>query len=231
MAGVGVLLFMLLAGANAVAAEAVQSPESIQQAARLYLEAQFKDSAERPTITVVAPDQRLRLAQCESPLEAFSPPGQRGVGATSVGVRCPGPTTWTLYVQATVALYRQVLVTTRPLMRGQPLSGDAVRLEARDVTRLTQGYLTDIKSIDGMLAKRSIPADTVLGPALVQAPIAIRRGEKVVLLAQGGGVEVRMEGRALADAAVGEPVRVRNLSSGRVVEGVVVSPGVVGVRF
>jgi flagella basal body P-ring formation protein FlgA len=39
-----------------------------------------------------------------------------------------------------------------------------------------------------------------------------------------------MEGEALADAARGERVRVRNMASGTVVEGVVAAAGVVHMR-
>ena len=40
-----------------------------------------------------------------------------------------------------------------------------------------------------------------------------------------------MQGTAMADAGIGDRVRVRNLSSDRVVEGVVDSPGVVRVTM
>jgi flagella basal body P-ring formation protein FlgA len=51
----------------------------------------------------------------------------------------------------------------------------------------------------------------------------------VALVAGGGGFEVRMAGRALADAGTGEVVRVENLSSRRVLSGVVAAPGEVRV--
>ena len=122
-------------------------------------------------------------------------------------------------------------MTTHPILRGAIFGPEDVQQEVKDTARLTQGYLTDLKDVIGMVARRSVPAGAVLHPGLVQAPVVIRRGETVVLLARANGMEVRVEGRAMADGAVGDVIRVRNLSSGRVVEGVVVSPGVVEVRF
>jgi len=58
---------------------------------------------------------------------------------------------------------------------------------------------------------------------------AVKRGEPVALVAGGGGFEVRMAGRALADAGTGEVVRVENLSSRRILSGVVAAPGEVRV--
>jgi flagella basal body P-ring formation protein FlgA len=42
-----------------------------------------------------------------------------------------------------------------------------------------------------------------------------------VLIARAGGLEVRMAGIALADGRASESIRVQNLSSQRIVEGIV----------
>lgn len=210
----------------------IQPLGTIVTAARDYLLQQNSTSGPfKPQVTVGAPDPRLRLAVCGDKLEAFTPPGQKTLGNTTVGVRCSGANPWTIYVQASVALIEPVLVAQRPLSRGTVLSGDDVTLAEKDVARMTQGYLTDIKDINGMVLKYSVTAGAVLRPSLLQPPIVIKRGERVILLAEGGGIQVKMEGQSLMDGAVGDIIRVRNLSSHRVVEGTVVSPGVVQVRF
>lgn len=212
-------------------AEELQSLESIQQAAVAYLEGQHADSRTPPQVSAGRIDSRLRLASCDTPLEAFTPPGQRNVGMTTVGVRCAAPVSWTVYVQATVALVQPVLVVRRSLPRGTVLSRADVDVVEQDVTRLATGYLTDLKDIEGMVLRRSVTAGAVLHPGLVQHPVSIRRGERVTILGQVGGIEVRMEGQALMDGARGEVIRARNLSSGRDIEGVVVAPGVIQVRL
>ena len=69
----------------------------------------------------------------------------------------------------------------------------------------------------------------MLRPSDLSVAAAVRRGQPVALVAGGAGFEVRMAGRALADAAAGETVRVENLSSRRVLSGVVAAPGEVRV--
>ncbi|MEW5992787.1 MAG: flagellar basal body P-ring formation chaperone FlgA [Candidatus Zixiibacteriota bacterium] len=225
--GIGLVLGWM----GSAQAETVQSLSAIQQVAIGYLEGQHSDSHRQPQVTVAALDPRLRLAACEVPLEAFTPPGQRTMGATTVGVRCGAPVAWTVYVQATVALIRPVLVARRPLPRGTALTSADVDVIEQDVARLSLGYLIDLKDIDGMILRRSVTAGAVLHPALVQPPVSIRRGERVTILGQVAGIEVRMEGQAMADGAKGALIRVRNLSSGRDIEGVVVGPGLVQVRM
>lgn len=217
--------------AVAVRAETLQPLPSIQQAAIQYLEGLHAGGSRPPQVSAGPLDPRLRLNACDEGLEAFAPPGQRSVGTTTVGVRCTTPVPWTVYVQATVAIIHPVLVVRRPLPRGTVLNAADVDRVERDVARLAMGYMVDIKEIDGMVLRRSVPAGAVLHPGLVQPPISIRRGERVTILGQVGGIEVRMEGQALMDGARGKVIRVRNLSSGRDIEGVVVGPGIIQVRL
>ena len=57
----------------------------------------------------------------------------------------------------------------------------------------------------------------------------LRRGDNVALVSRRGGVEVRVAGKALADAGENERVTVENLSSRRVVQGIVGAAGDVWV--
>lgn len=176
-------------------------------------------------------DRRLQLSRCEIPLEAFMPVGGRLAGRTTVGIRCDGAKPWSIYIPVTIALYQPVLVAARPLSRGAHLTADDLQLVEQDVSSLTTGYLTDPEEAEGKVLKRMVTAGTPLTPSIVQAPRLIRRGERVTLLAETGGLQVRVAGKALADGAVGERVRVQNLSSRRIVEGEVVSPGVVKISL
>lgn len=55
---------------------------------------------------------------------------------------------------------------------------------------------------------------------------AVRRNEPVTLVYQTGGVSLTLRGRALEDAAVGQPVRVLNTASNRTIDAIVTGPGV-----
>jgi flagella basal body P-ring formation protein FlgA len=58
----------------------------------------------------------------------------------------------------------------------------------------------------------------------VEPPKVVRRGELVTMIYATKGMALSARGRALADAAVGEPVTVLNEQSKRIVEGVAVGP-------
>ena len=63
----------------------------------------------------------------------------------------------------------------------------------------------------------------------LRAPKVIKRGQQVTLLTGLNGLEVRIQGKALRDAAAGERVTVTNLSSGKQIEGTAHSDGTVSV--
>jgi len=224
---------LLLNGGRAVPAQEgpVQDHESIKATAQAYLEAQTAGYANPPQVSVGRIDPRLRLRVCEYPLEAFLPQAGRLLGHVTVGVRCDGKKPWTLYLQAEVKVMAPVVVTTRPLSRGEIVGPGDIDLQEQDLARLTTGYFEDPSEVLGRSIRWGIRAGIAVAPNMIESPRVIRRGERVAILAEGARVEVRMEGEALADGSEGEIIRVRNLSSKRIIEAEVAAPGVVRVRF
>mgnify|MGYP006202654589 CR=1 FL=1 len=80
--------------------------------------------------------------------------------------------------------------------------------------------------VDELLGAVQRPAQPT--PPL-QPDVLVRRGQQVTLIAANGGVQIRAQGQALTEGAADERVRVQNVSSLKVVEGVVESDGVVRV--
>jgi flagella basal body P-ring formation protein FlgA len=94
---------------------------------------------------------------------------------------------------------------------------------------MTTAFLTDVGDLQGRSVQRPLPMGTTLSMDMFKADLVIQHGQEVTLVAAAGGIEVRATGRALADAASGARLKVQNLSSLRVVEGVAEGPGLVRV--
>ncbi|MBV8247806.1 MAG: flagellar basal body P-ring formation protein FlgA [Comamonas sp.] len=69
-------------------------------------------------------------------------------------------------------------------------------------------------------------AGQVLRARDVERPIAVRKGDKVEIRAQGDGVQVSVAGIATASAKLGDTITVRNARTGRPVKGTLIAPGV-----
>lgn len=222
----------LLLLSSAVLADDYQSHESIISAAEGFLATEA--SSQNPgkvEVSMNPLDRRLQLGQCSRPLEASMAPGARLRGATSVRVSCQGDAPWSLYVTGKVSVISHILVARRTLRRGEQVSADAVQLVEKDISNLHYGFFRDPEKVLGQQATRALPAGSVLTPGVLKAPLLIRRGDRVTLLAKIGGIEVSMLGEAMNDGSAGQRLRVKALNSKRVVEGQVVSANVVKVTL
>lgn len=203
-----------------------QSLAQLQQAA-----VQAVRQAAPPDARVVAEaeplDPRLRLPACIGKLDVQAPDLGRGASRVSVPVSCPGGAGWSLRVPVRVQLFRKVLVSSRPLARGDvPGAGD-VRSEELDVARLGYGYIVDPAQLQGRHLRRPLTAGTVITPGMLTAREVVQRGQQVSLVASTAGILVRATGVALQAGDRGDIVRVRSLSCDCVVQGRVRAPGIV----
>jgi len=227
----------LLAPGVRTLADAVTLPEQLIGVTQGFLEFAVEDylatsqTAGRYEIQVSPLDPRLRMPLCSQQLDASLESPSQPVGRVTVRVRCDGGAPWTLFVPATVRLFRDVVVVTRPLKRDNVIGEGDVALRERDVGTLTQGFLNDLDQAVGMKMVRSTVIDQVLTPQHLEQAELVRKGDHVVITAHSGSLSVRMPGEALAKGGQGEQIRVRNLNSKRVVKARVTGPGQVEVAM
>lgn len=218
-----ILASLLMLTFPAAAIEPAHSLTSISEQVEKFLLASYKDRQQTVEVRVGSLDPRLRLASCGSELDVFQPAGARPRGNTSVGVRCPAPRPWTIYLSATVRVFDQVQVASRPLPRGTILSAADLRSERRDLTTLSGGYETSAAGVVGKQLQRPLRAGEVIPSRALSSALVIKRGEQVTILARQGGMEVASSGIALHNAAMGERLQVRNRSSQKLIEGTVIA--------
>lgn len=173
-------------------------------------------------------DGRLKLTACDQPLNGFLRSGSKIGPKTIVGVKCNGSKPWTIYVPVEVVVRLQVWVARHPLPRGHLLTRDDVVGDVRDVSRMS-AYQSDPEKLLGRRLRSSILAGRVVTQNLLEANNIVSRGQTVTLAVASGGLNIRMTGKALMDGALDQRIRVENLTSGRVVEGIVRSAELVEI--
>lgn len=215
---------------TALAAPALQSHQSILDMAVAHVEEREAQFAGKVQVTALSLDRRLRLAQCDQPLQSYESPNGLKPGRAVVGVRCNGSSPWKIYVPVKIATLQSVVVLKRPLSKGQMIAAADLALVERDTSRLHKRYFSSLDGLVGMRSKRSLQPGKVLTANMLAANQLIKRGGQVEILARAGGLQVRMKGKALESAGRGQPIRVRNKTSGREVTGIVIGPGLVLVQ-
>jgi len=221
------LVFMTLD----LAASGVQSHSSIMDTARQHILDHSSDYPSTPEVTVGRLDSRLRLAACEHPLESYMPPGRRRIGKTTVGIRCNGLHPWSMFVPVTVKVMTQVVVAKSSLSRGAIIGESDIGLEQRDISRLHRGYLEEKKVVLGKKLRQRMRQHQVITPSQLDTPHAVKRNNRVTIVASSKSLKIRVAGKALQNGSVGELIRVRNVSSKKELDARVIAPGIVEVAM
>ena len=162
-------------------------------------------------------DPALRMPACGQALEA------RQATAGTVEVSCPQG--WRLFVPVKVRRNQTVLILNRGIAAGETLGVADITTAQRDAARIAGAALADPAAAVGRVARRTLAAGSLLSANDLVAQRLIRRGDSVSLVSRRGGVEVRVAGKALADAGENERVSVENLSSRKIVQGTVAASG------
>lgn len=213
----------------AIAAAQFQSHDSIMEAAAQHILAQSADYPSPPEVIPGRLDSRLRLKQCDQPLESYTPQGKKQMGKITVGIRCNGTTPWSLFVPVTVKVMTKIVVASNSLSRGSIIQPGDVTVELRDISRLHRGFLEDTKAVIGKKLRQRIGRNQVITPSKLVAPLTVKRNNRVLIRASNKAVQVSMAGKALQNGSMGQIIRVKNESSNKEVDARVVAPGIVEV--
>jgi flagellar basal body P-ring formation protein FlgA len=142
-------------------------------------------------------------------------------GRTTYSVSCSSPVNWQSRVTARTSVWADVVVARRVLDRSETLSLDMLALSNQDVTQIRAGPEFNPALLQGMRVNRRIAAgQPVLRQQLV-IEYPVTAGGQVTLSISTSGFEASVRGEALDNGHIGDRVRVRNLSSDVIVDGIV----------
>jgi len=204
-AQVVVIILSLLAITAAIPAARAES--DIANRVRTLLERTSLPVDADVEITVGDPDPRLQLAACRE-YEPFVPTGARLWGRTSLGVRCTDGANWTIYLPTHIKVFAPALVAARPLVRGQTVTAEDVRVDRVELTGLPAGVLGAADTLDQRTLTRALAAGEPLRRDLLRAPNVLQAGDVVRVQAGGTGFSISTEGKALAAAIDGQTTQI-----------------------
>lgn len=228
------LLSLLMPGAPAAQSAPVQghaglqSLASIRAAAESGLRLVIDRALPGVELEAMSLDARLRLPACNEKLGSFVAAPRHNQSRVPVRVTCAAPT-WTVHVPVEIRRAHPVLVLRRAVPRGERIQPADVSIQERILPGLASPFVSSPDQLVGRLTRRSLPEGIALPADALTAALLIHRGQAVTLVARTEGFEIRAPGRAMADAAAQQRVRVQNLASLKIIEGIADSQGVVRV--
>lgn len=208
-----------------------QDLQALVDTADKYLLNYLAGSGDNPVsqleLSVMPPDQRLRLRPCDTDLESFFPYKPTNMRRVSVGVRCVGQVKWKVFLQAHLKRYKELAHLNTSVAAGQVLKPDMISMRKTDIYAIEHSGIEDYSTLIGQVFKRNVQHETPLAVGQLALPIVVKKGEFVRILASAGTVQVHAQGDALADGYRHQSIKVKNSSTGKVVNAVVVEAGVV----
>ena len=225
------ILILLFAGyTQQINASQMQSATSIQEAIHHYIASNMALDTDYK-VRLGQLDNRLKLPHCTEPLDIFTHSSSIKPGRNSVGVKCKGTKKWTIFSSAIITVYKEVIVLTQPIRRGEIFSLNNLHLEKKDISTIRAGFLTDPLIIANKQATRNLGIGSIINKSNYTEPKLIKRGDKVTIKANSPYLNISVMGIAMMDGIKGQNIRVKNEKSHKIIQATVVRPGQVLVMF
>jgi flagella basal body P-ring formation protein FlgA len=221
--------FLSFPAAAVASTPARQDLRLIQDTASNFLNVQSAGLPGQVEITLAPVDARINLPACVA-LEPSLSPGSRAWGNTTVAVRCTSPSSWTVYVRATVKVIAEYAVSAKPLSQGRVLAPADLATCSGDLSQLPPGIVTNLDQAFGRTMTASLASGSPLRQDMLRAQPVVIQNQSVKLVSSGRGFSVSAEGRALNNAEEGQLVQVRS-ASGSLVSGIARTGAVVEVSY
>jgi flagella basal body P-ring formation protein FlgA len=134
-------------------------------------------------------------------------------------------------VKANVKAYDWIVKSKRPFSKGHVLGEDDLYVEKIEIDKMPRSAVKNPDKLIGKSLKRSIAANLPVVENMVEKYQVVKRGQMVVLIIGNEGFNISVSGKTKEKGYVGKPVRAINLSSKKIVTGVLIDENTVKVRL
>jgi len=207
----------------------LQDLKQLEALAKSAAGSQFPALTARQRFLVGPIEPHMHLIKCQRPVRPVLASAVHMRDRVMIELICEDAKSWHIYVPVRIIGTSPVAVAAHAIIAGTVLKATDLAVEEHDMSDLPLGFLDDPAIAVGLTASRPIAGGAFLTNQQLLAAKAVQRGQSVTLIADAGGISVRMAGRALSDGLMNQRVRVQNLSSGKIVEGIARSEQVVEI--
>lgn len=120
-----------------------------------------------------------------------------------------------------INLFQKVLVARESIKQGQYLTPELFEVARREVTSLTDPPVVSSEELGGKSAARAMVAGKTLTQSFLQNQDIVKRGDVVSIEYSNGSIKITASGEAKESGSQGETIKVKNVSSSRIISAVV----------
>ncbi len=134
-------------------------------------------------------------------------------------------------VTARLEQLQEVVVTNRALPKDAVITEADVKIVQKWVRRQPTGQLDNVQEAIGKRVIASIRANTELRSSLLAEQVIVKKGRNVRIVLHAGPMLISAVGLSEQDGTMGEIIKVKNISSSRIIFARVINDSLVQVDF
>ncbi len=168
----------------------------------------------------------LQLGQCQAPLILKDRNPNTFAGRITISLSCSNPT-WRIFVPAIITGKLPVIISTKGIPKQAVLKEGDVKKILLPYKQVPKGHLINPQTAIGMRTIKAIPPNSVLKIKDLQPAYWVIKNQPVNIITRIAGIEVKTTGMALKSGIEHAHIPVKNLSSQKVIKGIVIAPNTV----
>ena len=172
-------------------------------------------------------DSRLRLEACSN-IKVDLPPTNTAMMTAKVSCQMPS---WTIYVPVRLHAWVDAVVASTNLSPNTTLTASELTRGRTDAFANQAGLMTDSRQVEGKILRVGLVAGAPILSPLLDLPIAVHRGQNVMLTLNDAEMTIKTTATALEDGRVGDSISVQNPASQKTLRATVARDGGVEINF
>jgi len=130
-----------------------------------------------------------------------------------------------------IEVCKNIVLSSRSIKRDNTISEQDIIVVQKWFSRLPQDLLTDPASVIGKRLLRSVNAKSPFTLSMLSNPLLFKRGKMVKIVCDNDALNISTLGLAEEEGTMGAMIRVRNISSNKIIHAKVMSDSVVKVEI
>ncbi len=127
----------------------------------------------------------------------------------------------TFHISMKLKVYDYLFVANRKIAKGDKIRVSDIISKKLDITKIAKVTFISENEIIGKMALSNINKGSIIKYRLIGKPVVIRKNQMVFMEVHKGPLRISMQGKALSKGCEGDVIQVKNISSGRIISGVV----------
>ncbi len=207
------------------------SEDTIAEFVRLRMSNIFKDKECQMVSLSVRGLKPYPLGNVEFSMDSTTLVDKNGRISGFLDVMIDGEKHDKLRLSGEVKVFETVLCVTGSFSRGQTLSRSDVVGRKKNIFELRDDYLRSFDDVDQKILTTSVKNGAYLRSSFLEASPLMKKGDIIRLLAKNANMSIVTSGKCLEDGYSNAVIKVENLSSGQLVQGVVRDKSIVEVVY